>query len=80
MRTHEFIATRSIASPKQSVTGITAASLDFAAKGFCCQVMILFISHDDKLSSCGLPMVQISTMVNCKTEVYEHLKLFDSSR
>ena len=37
MRTHEFIATRSVA-PKQSVTGITAASLpdslDFAAQSF----------------------------------------------
>ena len=64
MRTHEFTATRSIASPKQSVTGITAASLDYVAQSFWCQVMILYISQDDKLSSCGLWMVQISTLVN----------------
>ena len=54
MRTHEFIGTRSIASLKQSVTGITAASLDFAAQSFSCQVMILYISQDDRLSSSGL--------------------------
>ena len=42
-------------------------------------VMILHLSQDDKLSSCGLWMFQISTLANCETEVYELLKLFDSS-
>ena len=42
-------------------------------------VMILHLSQDDKLSSCGLWMFQISTLANCETEVYELLKLSDSS-
>ena len=42
-------------------------------------VMILHLSQDDKLSSCGLWMFQISTLANWETEVYELLKLFDSS-
>ena len=32
------------------LTGITAVSLDFAAQSFWCQVLILYISQDDKLS------------------------------
>ena len=39
-------------------------------------VMILHLSQDNKLSSCGLWMFQISTLANCETEVF---KLFDSS-
>ena len=43
-------------------------------------VMILHLSQDDKLSSCGLWMFQISTLANFETEAYELvLKLFDSS-
>ena len=42
-------------------------------------VMILHLSQDDKLSACGLWMFQISTLANCETEVYELLKLSDSS-
>ena len=42
-------------------------------------VMIVYLSQDDKLSSCGLSMIQISTLANCETEVYELLKLSDSS-
>ena len=41
---------------------IKAASLDFAAQSFWFQVMILYISQDNKLSSCGLWMFQISTI------------------
>ena len=41
---------------------IKAASLDFAAQSFWFQVMILYISQDNKLSSCGLRMFQISTI------------------
>ena len=42
--------------------------------------MILYLLQDDKLSSCGLLMFQISTMANFKTEVYALSKLFDLSR
>ena len=43
-------------------------------------IMILYLSQDDKLSSCGLRMLQISTLANLETNVYELLlKLFDSS-
>ena len=44
-------------------------------------IMILYHSQDDKLSSCGLRMLQISTLANLReTEVYELvLKLFHSS-
>lgn len=49
-----FKCSRSTVSPKQSVIRIKAASLDFAARSFWRQVMILCISEDNKLSSCGL--------------------------
>jgi len=43
-------------------------------------IMILYLSQDDKLSSCGLRLLQISTLANFETKVYELvLKLFDSS-
>ena len=43
-------------------------------------IMILYLPQDDKLSSCGLRMLEISTLANFETEVYELvLKLFDSS-
>ena len=43
-------------------------------------VKILHFSQDDKLSSCGLWMFQISTLPNFETGVCELvLKLFDSS-
>ena len=43
-------------------------------------VMILYLSQDDKFSSCGLLTFQIRTMANFDTEAYELLKLFDLSR
>ena len=44
-------------------------------------VMILYLSQDNTLSSCGLLTFQISTMANnFETEVEELLKLFDQSR
>ena len=43
-------------------------------------IMILYLSQDDKLSSCGLRMLQISALANFETKVYELvLNLFDSS-
>ena len=41
--------------------------------------MILYLPQDDKLSSGGLWMFQISTLASFETEVYELLNLFDSS-
>ena len=43
-------------------------------------VMILYLSQDNKFSSCGLLTFQIRTMANFETEVEELLKLFDQSR
>ena len=43
-------------------------------------VMILYLSQDNKFSSCGLLTFQIRTMTNFDTEVDELLKLFDQSR
>ena len=43
-------------------------------------VMILYLSQDNKFSSCGLLMFQIRTTAIFETEVYELLKLFDQSR
>ena len=43
-------------------------------------VMILYLSKDNKFSSCGLFTLQIRTMDNFETEVDELLKLYDQSR
>ena len=43
-------------------------------------VMILYLSQDNKFSSCGLFTLQIRTMDNFETEVDELLKLYDQSR
>ena len=43
-------------------------------------VMILYLSQDNTVSSCGRLTFQIRTMANFETEVEELLKLFDQSR
>ena len=43
-------------------------------------VMILYLSQDNKFSSCGLFTLQIRTMDNFETEGDELLKLYDQSR
>ena len=45
-----------------------------------CADFVHFTAVTGRLSSCGLLMFQIRTMANFETEVYELLKLFDSSR